>query len=227
MTSGTPITPAFRDRVRAWAVPVALALGRIGMTPNRLTVLGFAGTCVAAIAVAAGSWRLGGILVLVFGIFDMFDGALARATGRVTRFGSFLDSTLDRLGENLVLAGIVVGAARLDFGEAAVFAALAMAVGSMVTYTRAKAEAIGVHGEVGVAPRPERLILLAGGLFLAGVGGELGPASGPIPGGYACAGSCIEAGGVYLMIALGLLIVFSTITVLQRILHVRAQAKED
>src|SRR5215210_6014724 len=110
--AGGPIVPVgFRARVRAAAVPTAVALGRLGLTPNALTVLGFLGTCVAAVAAAAQSWALAGVLVIVFAIFDLFDGALARATGRATRFGAFLDSTLDRTGENLVYAGIGYAAA--------------------------------------------------------------------------------------------------------------------
>src|SRR2546428_9314777 len=96
-------------------VPVALGLGRLGLTPNALTLIGFAGTCVAALAAALQQWVLAGVLVIAFGIFDMFDGALARATGRTSKFGAFLDSTLDRTGENLVLAGVAYGSLQAAF----------------------------------------------------------------------------------------------------------------
>jgi CDP-diacylglycerol--glycerol-3-phosphate 3-phosphatidyltransferase len=227
VSAGTPISPAMRQRLKGLAVPIAMALGRLGLTPNALTIIGFIGTCVAALAAASQAWVLAGALVIVFGIFDLFDGALARTTGRVTKFGAFLDSTLDRTGENLVLGGIAFACASLGFDEGVALAILALAIGSMVTYTRARAEGIGVHGEVGVAPRPERLVLIAIGLIAAGWDGDLGPASGPIPPGMACAGACIEAGGVGLLAALGLLTLLSAITVIQRIVHVYRQTEGD
>lgn len=194
------VSPELRARVRGLAVPIAVGLGRLGITPNGLTVIGFIGTVGAALAAAGQAWLLAGILVLVFGIFDLFDGALARATGRATRFGAFLDSTLDRTGENLVYAGIAFGSAMAGFTLGVGLAGLALAFASVVTYTRAKAEGLGLHGEVGYAPRPERLVILAAGLILAGLLGALA-----------------------LGIALALITVLSAITVVQRILHTKAQ----
>ncbi len=200
------VSPEMRERVRGLVVPVALAFGRIGLTPNALTVIGFAGTCAAAIAAGAQQWLVAGVLVIVFGIFDLFDGALARATGRASKFGAFLDSTLDRTGENLVYAGVVFGCAVAGFPPGAILAALALAFASVVTYTRAKAELVGLHGEVGLAPREVRLVILSLGLILAG-----------IPGGV------LTLGQAWLGVALGLIAVLSAITVLQRIIHVRRQ----
>lgn len=194
------VSPELRARVRGLTVPIAVGLGRLGITPNGLTVVGFIGTAGAALAAAGQAWLLAGILVLVFGIFDLFDGALARATGRATRFGAFLDSTLDRTGENLVYAGIAFGSAMAGFLIGVGLAGLAVAFASVVTYTRAKAEGLGLHGEVGYAPRPERLVILAAGLILAGLLGALA-----------------------LGIALALITVLSAITVVQRILHTKAQ----
>jgi CDP-diacylglycerol--glycerol-3-phosphate 3-phosphatidyltransferase len=205
------VSPELRARVRLVAVPIALVLGRLGLTPNALTIVGFLGTCVAAIAAASQAWVLAGVLVIAFGIFDLFDGALARATGQASKFGAFLDSTLDRTGESLVLAGAAYGCAAGGFAVGAGLAALALTFASVVTYTRAKAEALGVHGEVGVAPRPERLVILAAGLVLAGILGGVSPAAG------------IRSGSVALAIALGIIAVLSAITVIQRILHVREQ----
>jgi CDP-diacylglycerol--glycerol-3-phosphate 3-phosphatidyltransferase len=193
-----------RNRIRGLAVPVAVGLGRLGLTPNALTLLGFLGTCLAALAAGLQLWLVAGLLVLVFGIFDMFDGALARATGRTTRFGAFLDSTLDRTGENLVLAGVAVGCAAGGFPLGTALAALAMAFASVVTYARARAEGLGLHGEVGVAPRPERLVLLATGLIVAGIPG-------------------LGLGQAWLGLALGIIAALSAVTVLQRILHVQRQ----
>ena len=118
MVTGSFVSPGMRRRIRGLAEPVARALGRLGLSPNALTILGFVGTCVAAGAAAGGAWMAAGILVLAFGAFDLLDGALARATGRVTPFGAFLDSTLDRTGENLVYAGIAIGAAVAQFAPA-------------------------------------------------------------------------------------------------------------
>ena len=212
-----------RHRVRGLALPIALRLGRLGLTPNLLTVVGFLGTCVAAVAAAAQAWVLAGILVIAFGIFDMFDGALARATGRASRFGAFLDSTLDRTGEGLVLAGVAVGCAQAGFVEGVALAVVALAFASAVTYTRAKAEALGLHGEVGFAPRPERLVLLSAGLVLAGLIGGVGVAD---CGNLSCLDGQWRAGNLPLAIALGLIAVLSAITVLQRILHTRRQLAE-
>jgi CDP-diacylglycerol--glycerol-3-phosphate 3-phosphatidyltransferase len=211
--SGSIVTPEFRDRIRGLATPVAAGLGRLGLTPNALTVIGFLGTCAAAIAAAMQAWLLAGVLVIAFGIFDMFDGALARATGKASKFGAFLDSTLDRTGESLVLAGVAVGSAAAGFMEGVLLAGLAATFASGVTYTRAKAESLGVHGEVGIAPRPERLILLAAGLILAGLFG--GVSTGVVD------------GNVPILVALGLITILSAITILQRIVHVRQQLDSE
>ncbi len=213
-----------RDRVRGVARPIAVAMGRLGLTPNALTVIGFLGTCVAAIAAAAQLWLAAGILVIAFGIFDMFDGALARATNRTSAFGAFLDSTLDRTGESLVLAGVAFACAGVGFAVGAGLAAAAIAFASVVTYTRAKAEVLHLKGDVGIAPRPERLVILAVGLVGCGVlgglepgvgvGGSWGGFFGPWPSG---------GGTLILTIALGLIAALSAVTVLQRILVVRRQ----
>jgi CDP-diacylglycerol---glycerol-3-phosphate 3-phosphatidyltransferase len=208
--SGSFVSPEFRDRIRALATPIATGLGRLGLTPNALTVIGFAGTCIAAVAAAGQIWLLAGVLVLAFGIFDMFDGALARATGTASKFGAFLDSTLDRTGESLVYAGIAVGCAAGGFELGVILAGTAATFASGVTYTRAKAESLGVRGDVGVAPRPERLLFLTIGLVLT-----------DLLGGVRRGG---EGVGEYaLAIALGLITILSAITILQRIVHVKHQ----
>jgi CDP-diacylglycerol--glycerol-3-phosphate 3-phosphatidyltransferase len=211
MSDRSFVSPELRARVRLVAVPIALLLGKLGLTPNALTIVGFLGTCLAAVAAAGQAWVLAGVLVIAFGIFDLFDGALARATGQASRFGAFLDSTLDRTGENLVLAGVAFGCATGGFAVGAGLAALALTFASVVTYARAKAEALGVHGEVGIAPRPERLVILAAGLVLAGVLGGVGQLSE------------IRAGSVAIALAVGIIAALSAITVIQRIVHVRQQ----
>ena len=212
--SGSLVSPATRQRVRDLATPMATALGRLGLTPNALTVIGFVGTCVAALAAANQWWFAAGALVLAFGIFDLFDGSLARATGKATRLGAFLDSTLDRAGEAIVYIGIAAGSLAFD-DRNAVLAGAAMAASMMVSYTRAKSEGLGFTpgtgmANVGLAPREVRLVILAAGLLLAG-----SPAA-----------SSVDLAFGAISGALLLITLLATITVIQRILHVRAQAKE-
>jgi CDP-diacylglycerol--glycerol-3-phosphate 3-phosphatidyltransferase len=221
-----------RQRVRDLATPVARALGRLGLTPNALTVIGFLGTCVAAVAAAGQAWLVAGILVLVFGIFDVFDGTLARATGRVTKFGAFLDSTFDRAGEAIVYVGIAAGSLAGGLESGAILAASAMAAAFMVSYTRAKAESLGFASgsglaSVGLAPREVRLAILAVGLMVIGLVGQ-------VPGDFVCPdmADCLEpgaltaAGSTTLVVTLGLITALATITTIQRTLHVRAQSME-
>lgn len=224
--TGSVVSPALRQRVRDLATPVARGLGRLGLTPNALTIIGFLGTFAAALAAALEAWVLAGVLVLAFGIFDLFDGALARATGRVTKYGAFLDSTLDRTGENLLYAGVAVGCHVAGYGEGVIVAVLAMAFASGVTYARAKAESLGFSAEVGIAPRSERLVLLALALVLGGALGGIGP-NRPFPDGVVIDPNAIFRGGTTPFLALmGAIAALSAITVLQRILHVRAQSRE-
>jgi CDP-diacylglycerol--glycerol-3-phosphate 3-phosphatidyltransferase len=218
------VTPEFRARVRLIAVPVALVLGKLGLTPNALTIVGFLGTCVAAAAAAAQLWVLAGILVIAFGIFDLFDGALARATDQASTFGAFLDSTLDRTGENLVYAGVAFGCAMGGFTFGVGLAALAMATASVVTYARARAEAVGLHGEVGIAPRPERLVVLAVGLVLTGFLGGIDAVTAPFTGATDFVVIAGPGGSLALAIALGIIVVTCAITIVQRIVHVQRQA---
>jgi CDP-diacylglycerol--glycerol-3-phosphate 3-phosphatidyltransferase len=218
-----------RDRVRGLATPVARALGRLGLTPNALTVIGFLGTCVAAAAAASQAWLIAGILVLAFGIFDLFDGTLARATGRVTKYGAFLDSTLDRAGEAVVYVGIGIGCIVGGFNAGAVLAALAMGAAFMVSYTRAKAESLGFTpgtgmANIGLAPREVRIAILVLGLLIAP--SPLVPTL-VVPAGQVCIDSCLPAlAGGMLTVALGLIAILATVTTIQRILHVRAQSRE-
>lgn len=205
--TGSLVTPTTRQRVRNVANPVALALGRLGLTPNALTVIGFLGALVAGLAAAFEAWPLAGVLVLAFGLFDLLDGTLARATGRVSRFGAFLDSTLDRAGEAVVYLGIIVGCMAAGFVLGAILAPAAMAGAFMVSYVRAKAESLGFASgsgmaNVGLAPREVRIVILVLGLLTAG---------GPTLDGLA--------------IALVLIAILAAVTVVQRILHVRRQAK--
>ncbi len=222
--TGSFVSDDLRRRVRGWVVPIAVGLGRLGLTPNALTVIGFIGTCGAAWAAANQQWAPAGVLVLAFGSFDLLDGALARATGRASKFGAFLDSTLDRLGESLVLAGVAVGCSRASFDLGVSLALMALTFASIVTYARARAEALGVRGDVGLAPRPERLVVLAAGLVLAGLAGGVDVVD---CGNLFCLNGDWAGGNVWLVLALALIAALSAITVVQRIIHVKRQLDQQ
>jgi CDP-diacylglycerol---glycerol-3-phosphate 3-phosphatidyltransferase len=208
--SGSVVSPQLRARVRNLAVPVALAFGRLGLTPNTLTVIGFGIAVAAGLAAAFGAWIAAGVLVILGGVFDLFDGALARATNSVSRVGAFLDSVFDRAGEAVLYLGIAIGSARAGSTEGALLASAAMAASFMVSYTRAKSESLGFTpgtgmANVGLAPREVRLVVVSLGLVIAGAT-EAGP--GP---------------GVWLEVALGLIAILAMITTTQRIIHVIRQ----
>jgi CDP-diacylglycerol--glycerol-3-phosphate 3-phosphatidyltransferase len=232
--TGSLVSPATRDRVRGLATPIATALGRLGLTPNALTLIGFIGTCVAAFAAANQWWLVAGILVLAFGIFDLFDGTLARATGTTSKLGAFLDSTFDRAGEGIVYIGIAAGSIAGGFELGAVLAAAAMAAAFMVSYTRAKSESLGFTpgtgmANVGLAPREVRIAILAAGLILVALVGPLDCMALPADQVRGCIGpgpTDQAGGGRTLAATLGLIAVLATVTTIQRILHVRTQAGE-
>ena len=206
------VSPEMRARVRGAVTPLALGAGKLGLTPNALTVIGFLIAAVAAGTAAAQMWLLTAALVIFGGSFDMLDGGLARAQNRVTRFGAFLDSTLDRWGEGVVYIGIVAGASAAGFVAGAVLAAAAAVSSFQVSYTRAKAESLELHGEVGIAPRAERLVLLTIGLVLTGLDGGLAPSA---------------RGQLWLAGALGIIFATASITAIQRTWHVRTQLRNE
>jgi CDP-diacylglycerol---glycerol-3-phosphate 3-phosphatidyltransferase len=196
-----------RSRIKAIFEPIALAMGRAGLTPDALTLIGFGITAAGAILVGFQYWTLGGIVVFIGGAFDMFDGTLARATGKVSKLGAFMDSVFDRWGEAIVYLGIVAGAVLGGHQRVPILAAAAMGAAFMVSYARAKSEGLGFTpgtgmAAVGLMPREIRLVILSIGLILTDAPG-------------------IKA----LELALGIIAVGGTLTVIQRILHVRAQAK--
>ena len=237
--TGSLVSPELRARVRGLMEPVALGLGRVGLTPNALTVIGFLIACIAAGAAAAQAWLVAGLLVLFGGVFDLFDGALARATNKVSRLGAFMDSTFDRAGEAVVYVGIIAGTGHAfwplggdTIGNLSLLAAAAMAASFMVSYTRAKAESLGFTGgtgmaNVGLAPREVRIVLLALGLILTGIGGgvcttgDCGFFSTETPLGPRHDGADFLAG------ALGIIALLATITTIQRIVHTINQAAKQ
>lgn len=162
----------FQRGARQFAENIVRPLAAIGLTPNGATLLGLLLSGLTAGILATGSLRIGGVAVAIAGIFDMFDGALARVQNRKTTFGAFFDSTLDRYSEGLVLLGIVLyamgqpaSAARTWIVALTYIAALSSL---MVSYTKARAEGLGLECKIGFMARPERVTLLATGLILGG-----------------------------------------------------------
>jgi len=208
--SGSFISPELRARVRGLMVPIAVGLGRLGFTPNGLTLVGFGIAIIAAILAGLQLWFPAGLLVVFGGVFDLFDGGLARATGQVSRLGGFMDSVFDRWGEGVVYVGVVIGCLLADFDWGVILAAAAMTSAFMVSYTRAKAENQGFTpgsgmAEVGLAPREVRIAILTIGMLLTGGMASTTP----------------------LAIALGLIAFLGTITTIQRIVVTINQAKQQ
>ena len=219
------IPASVRSRVRSTIeTPVARIFGRLGFTPNALTVVGFGIAIVGAYFAARQSWLLAGLVVAFGAIFDLFDGALARATGKVSKFGAFLDSTFDRLGESVVYIGIFWGLEVTRDIEGAtsgggILAVTAMAASLMVSYVRARAEGLGFSpgtgmASVGFAPREVRMLILVVGLILTGLAGGVGTMFYPN-----------EAASIAMYGSLAIITILSSLTTIQRILFTYRQSK--
>ena len=146
--------------------PAVNVLSRLGVTPNMLTLFGFAGNAGAAVLAANGRFLEAGVVMLAFSALAFLDGSLARATGRATPFGSVLDSTMDRLSEAAVLFGLLWYFSGLNAREEELLIFAAVVASIMVSYLRARAEIIGVKLREGIFTRTERVLLLGGGLIL-------------------------------------------------------------
>ena len=200
------VKQAYTSGARRWAAGSMARLERTRLTPNALTASGVGLCVVAAVAVYfehRGWWLFwgGAVLFFVGSILDILDGALARRRGTGTQFGAFIDSTVDRVGEGFVLGAIGLVAMRdgIEWGVGLAFAAIAGSY--LVSYTRARAEALGVRGDVGIGSRAERCTVIISGLVLA-----------PLH-------------ELVLPFTLLLLNVTAWVTVLQRVLAVRAQLR--
>jgi CDP-diacylglycerol--glycerol-3-phosphate 3-phosphatidyltransferase len=147
--------------------PVIKLLARTPVTPNTITWLGFGITVGAAGLVGTSHLFAAGWVVLTAGLCDMLDGALARHTNRISRFGAVLDSTLDRLSEAVLLLSILVIYARDQQVWASLLVGLAIVGSLLVSYLRARVEALGIDSKIGLFTRPERVLILALGLLLS------------------------------------------------------------
>ena len=231
--NGSIVTPELRARVRGLAQPIARAFGRLGLSPNQLTLIGFGIAILAGIAAGRQAWLAAGLLVVFGGVFDLFDGALARFAGKVSKLGAFYDSVFDRWGEGVVYVGIAWGCVDAGFGIGAVLAAAALTSAVMVSYARAKSESLGFTAgtgmaNIGFAPREVRLAILTIGLVATGLAGPVGPWAFDTrvnPRLAYPASDAFHDGDIAVAASLGLITILATITTIQRILHVRAQAR--
>jgi CDP-diacylglycerol--glycerol-3-phosphate 3-phosphatidyltransferase len=153
-----------RDRTRGIAEFMVRPLARAGVSPDILSLLGFCGMLGVGCILALGHERIGGLLIVPVALLDALDGALARATGRASVFGAFFDSTLDRFAEISLYLGLLY-LYREDV-LAIVLVYLAITGSLMVSYTRARAEGLGIECKVGLFTRLERLLTLVLGLLL-------------------------------------------------------------
>jgi CDP-diacylglycerol---glycerol-3-phosphate 3-phosphatidyltransferase len=191
-----------RSLGRYFTNPIVTVLEKTHITPNTVTCLGLLITIAAAVLVALGHPFAAGFLVLFAGLFDMLDGALARRTNRITKFGGVLDSTLDRISEAAVLIGIAVLYANQQSTWGVAIAGIAQISSQLVSYIRAKADAMNINCEIGVFTRPERVVLLSVGLLLSNFDNVL-------------------------LIALAIIAVFSFITAGQRLFFVWKKIKSN
>ncbi len=181
---------------------IARVLVRLGFSPSGLTVIGVLVACVAAALIAQGMLAVGGVVVLIAGVFDMFDGAVARMTDRATKFGAFFDSVMDRVSEAIVLLGLLWF--YLEDGEqlGAVLVYVAIVGSTMVSYARARAEGLGIECKGGLMQRPERVASLGVGIV---VGQRWEPA---------------------VLIVLGVIAVLTVVTTVQRVVETARGAGE-
>jgi CDP-diacylglycerol---glycerol-3-phosphate 3-phosphatidyltransferase len=199
------VKAGYTSGARSLASRSIVGLARTRVTPNALTAAGVTLCLVASVLVFfeyRNEWLFywtGAVAFVIGSVLDILDGALARVGGKTTLFGAFLDSTTDRVGEGAMLGAIALVFSRHHHPVALALTFAAVVGSFLVSYTRAKAEAIGLRGDVGIGSRAERVVVITGGLVLA-----------PI--------------SIWLLVAaISLLAATAWLTVLQRILFVRKQ----
>jgi CDP-diacylglycerol--glycerol-3-phosphate 3-phosphatidyltransferase len=197
----TNLTEIRRTAARWITEPLKTVLVKSRLKPNTLTWIALAISIIASWAIATNQLVIGGFLVLLSGLFDILDGALARLTNQATRFGALLDSTFDRISDAIVFLGLLLLYIRSEGLMEIVLIFLALIAALLTSYVRARAEGLGVNCPVGLFTRTERVIILALGLLLN-----------PL-----CKFS--------ILIALAILIVLGFVTVGQRLVYVWQQTK--
>lgn len=185
-----------RARFRGVLDPIAGFLNRLGLAPNTVTLFGLAGNAVASVLLGLGDTSLGGVIVLLMGPIDALDGAMARLRGEPSAFGGFVDSVTDRYSELFILGGVLAHFA-LEQNALGVILSFVAAAGSvMVSYSKARAEALKFECDIGLLTRMERYMVLSPALILN------------VP-----------------LVGVGIVALLANVTALQRILFVRAQAR--
>lgn len=187
---------SYKESLRQLLNPLVRLLSRMRVRPDTLTFLGWTFACVAAVFFGLGHVPLAGAVMLFGGLFDALDGAVARASDRMSDFGAFLDSTLDRISEAVIFVGIIFYYASSDRPYEALLAGTAMTFSLLTSYTRARAEGLGVRCEVGILERAGRVVLLS--VF-----------------------SILD----FLTLGVGLVAAGALVTTIQRILHVRRETR--
>lgn len=177
---------------------IAAFLIRLGLKPNIITISGLIGNIIAAILIGSGQLFWGGVLAMLVGPFDALDGAMARLKNEPSKYGSFIDSVTDRYDELVLLAGLLVHFIMVDEWIGCVLVYFAAAGSVMVSYVRAKAEALGYSAKVGILTRVERYLILIPGIILGKP-----------------------------MISLAIIALLGNITAIQRFYFVRKQALKD
>ena len=192
----------FTDLLRIWfkwiVDPIGGFLNRIGLTPNTVTLLGLAGNVVGAIFIAKGEIFWGGVIVLVAWPIDALDGTMARLRGEPSDFGGFVDSVTDRYSELVIYGGLLYHFLNIGDTSTSMLVFLAAAGSVLVSYTRARAETLGFDAKIGALTRVERYLVLAPGLVFN-----------------------------YPVIAMWIIAILANFTALQRIWHVRKQARKE
>lgn len=186
----------YKEALRGLLHPLVRLLSTLKVGPDSLTATGWAFSLVAAALFATGYVRIAGAVMLFAGLFDTLDGAVARESNRMSRFGAFLDSTLDRLSESAVFVGIIFYLAAAGSPYAVLLAGAAMTFSLGTSYTRARAEGLGLDCEVGLLERAGRVVILS----FASMAG-------------------------FLNLGLSLVAAGALVTTAQRILHVRRATK--
>jgi len=191
------LTDFLRSRFKGVLDPIALFLNRIGLMPNTVTILGLAGNTLGAYFLARGQMTLGGILIFLMGPIDALDGTMARLRGDPTEFGAFVDSVTDRYSELVIFGGLLYYYLQQGDWLMVILAYLAAAGSILVSYTRARAQSLGMETKVGILTRLERYLVLSPALIFN------------IPN-----------------IALWILAVLTNLTAMQRIIDVRRKARK-
>ena len=215
------MSDTWKERGRSLFTPLARELARRGVKPDHLSIAGLCISLVAAMLLGRGAFLGAAVVLLLASVFDMLDGDVARERGAVSRFGAFLDSTLDRVSEGALYAGLAYfyftrtrtatvwmrgmfeGSAEWGDADGPTLGVLALAVlilSFLVSYARARAEGLGLECKVGIMERPERVLTLGAGALL---------------------------GHRFMPGALGILFVLTLVTVLQRVYHVRKVTRTD